>query len=374
MIRKIIYVLIAVVFVLAMDQLFNFGSQSATLPSGPTGKLEVRMTASSVNEEITAANITISSVEIYLPNGWRSMELSKSKTFDLVALEGMEETVAFTDLQQGTYTQIRVNISKAEVAVGGKANEVKMTGNKLTFTQNFTITANTTSVILLDLDTERSLNYSDTERIIFKPYIYIWESSTRSSGGFQRTVEAMRIITNNLPNGEVGVPYFTTLVAFGGQRPYIWKTTMGDLPAGLELDRTNGIISGTPTVAGNFGFTIEVKDDAEARNNATIVYRVNIADEGVLQIITGGLPNSRVKDVYHYPLEAIGGMEPYTWTITSNRLPDGLELDASTGVISGIPTRVGDFSFTIKITDNDNPSNSDMQRLEIDIAQEVLAK
>jgi hypothetical protein len=347
-----------------MDQLFNFGSQSASTPSGPTGQVEVRLTSSPANEEVVSANITISSVEIHLPNGWIKMELSKSNTFDLVQMEGLEEVLATIALQQGTYSQVRVNISKVEVALtGSQANRAKLDGNKLTFTQNFIVTANRTSVILLDFNTEKSLDYGNDEKITCKPYINLLV--TRSPG-------SMEIMTPKLPNGEVGVPYFTVLSAFGGQAPYTWKTTMGDLPVGLNLDKANGVISGTPTVAGNFGFTARVADDSEEGKNATTVITIHIADAGTLQIITGSLPNSTEKADYSYTLEAIGGTEPYTWSLSSGRLPNGLALDSSTGVISGTPTTKGDFSFKVKAMDSDNPSNSDTQGFEIDIAQEVV--
>ena len=92
----------------------------------------------------------------------------------------------------------------------------------------------------------------------------------------------------------------------------------------------------------------------------------------MLQIITGNLPNGTEKAAYNYTLEAIGGAGPYTWSISSRHLPNGLLLDSSTGVISGTPTTKGDFSFTVKVIDSDNPSNSDTQRLEIDIMHEVV--
>jgi hypothetical protein len=374
MIRKAIYVLIAVTFVFAMDQLFEFKSQSEPIFTGPTGQVEVRLKASPLDEEVASVNITVSSVEVHLPNGWKSMELSKPNRFDLVQIEELEEVVAKIDLQQGTYNQIRVNISKVEVAFGDdEANKAKLDANRLTFTQNFTVAANRTSIILLYLDTEKSLDYGDGGKVACKPHIDLWIASSQSSRSIygQTTQGSMLIMNRNLPNGAVGVPYFAHLSAFGGQTPYTWKITGGDLPDGLELDTLSGVILGTPTTAGNYGFAIRAKDDSKEGNNTTMNFRVGIADAGILQITTGSLPNNTENRDYHFQLEAIGGTEPYTWNLSSGRLPDGLELNPTTGLISGTPTAKGDYSFRIEVTDSNNPSNSDIQRFEIDIMEEI---
>ena len=363
MIRKVIYVLLAITFIFAMDQLFGSESTSTAVQPGSTGQVEVRLTASPTNEEVSSVNITVSSVEIHLPNGWSTMKPSNSNTFDLVQAKGLEEILATADLSQGTYSQVRINISKVEVTLqGSQSKKAKLSSGKLTFTQNFIVTAKNTTVILLDFNTEKSLNYSDNEKITFRPIINLLVT---------RTPGAMEIITPNLPNGEVGVAYYAMLKAFGGQTPYTWSINMGDLPTGLNLDMTTGVISGTPTDVGNFAFTVRVADNSPAGKNTTNKFTVNIAAAGALQIITGSLPNGTEKEAYSITLQAVGGTEPYTWDTSINRLPSGLILDASTGVISGTPTKKGDFSFTVKVTDSANPANSDTQKLAIHIAQEV---
>lgn len=146
---------------------------------------------------------------------------------------------------------------------------------------------------------------------------------------------------------------------------------MGDLPAGLNLDAATGVISGTPTAAGNFTCTVRVDDNSPARKNSTRNFTVNIAAAGSLQIITGSLPDGIAKVAYGITLQAIGGTAPYIWNISAGNLPSGLTLDASTGIISGTPANKGDFSFIVKATDSSEPANSDTQSLTIHIAQEV---
>ena len=70
-----------------------------------------------------------------------------------------------------------------------------------------------------------------------------------------------------------------------------------------------------------------------------------------LVVTSTTLPAGMVGAEYQASLNAIGGTKPYNWAITAGGLPDGLELDGDTGVISGTPTEGGSFSFTIQVTD-----------------------
>ena len=47
-----------------------------------------------------------------------------------------------------------------------------------------------------------------------------------------------------------------------------------------------------------------------------------------------------------------GGTTPYTYAISGGSLPAGTTLNTSTGLISGTPTALGNFSYTVKVTDS----------------------
>lgn len=167
-----------------------------------------------------------------------------------------------------------------------------------------------------------------------------------------QAVGALDVENRTLGFGTVGVPYSEDVSATGtGTTPYTWTVTAGALPAGLSLtDASNkGRISGTPTTTGTYTFTLQVADSGTPTTTATRAFTVPIYP--VLQVSTSSLPNAAVGAVYSQTLTASGGSGTYSsWTLTNGTLPPGLTLSA--GVISGTPTTVGFWDFTVRVTDS----------------------
>jgi fibronectin-binding autotransporter adhesin len=157
--------------------------------------------------------------------------------------------------------------------------------------------------------------------------------------------------TSPLPSGTVGTAYSTSLAAIGGTLPYTWTVPPGTLPSGLNLNASTGAITGTPTTAGPFSFTVTVTDNAA--KNSSKLFSLTIAAAGSPTITTTSpLPGGTIGTAYATTLAATGGTPPYTWSVPPGTLPPGLNLNASTGAITGSPTTAGAFSFTVTVTDN----------------------
>jgi len=83
-----------------------------------------------------------------------------------------------------------------------------------------------------------------------------------------------------LPNGTVNAAYSTTLTATGGTTPYRWAVTSGALPAGLSLNASSGVISGTPTTATTTSPVITVTDASSGSAAATFQLTINTGSTG----------------------------------------------------------------------------------------------
>src|SRR5262249_1783413 len=143
------------------------------------------------------------------------------------------------------------------------------------------------------------------------------------------------------------------VVAVGGIPPRTWSIPAGLLPPGLSLNAATGLISGPPTTPGLFNFTVQVTDAALPQQTDTKA--LSIRNSNALQILTTSLPPGPATTFYNQTVLTSGGFGPFTFTLIGGALPPGLNLSVA-GVISGTPTAVGVFNFTVKVTDSSSPS------------------
>jgi hypothetical protein len=147
------------------------------------------------------------------------------------------------------------------------------------------------------------------------------------------------------PNGTVGTPYDQTITGSCGTGPYTCSLNDMLLPPGLT--HTSCRISGTPTKAGCFPFTVTVTD---ANGCFRIIsYTICIDDPCPITISPPTLPDANVCVFYSQPLTPSCATAPYICSLTEGMLPSGLALANCT--ISGIPTTPGPSMFTITVTD-----------------------
>jgi hypothetical protein len=151
----------------------------------------------------------------------------------------------------------------------------------------------------------------------------------------------------SLPAARVGSAYSQTLAASGAKPPYSWKAGSG-VPPGIVL-QSGGILSGTPSTAGNYSFPVQVTDadGFTARKDFALTVKppvLTIATEPPL------FPGT-VGSGYAQPFTASGGTPPYRWSLLSGA-PSGILLDAGSGNLSGTPAAAGSFSVIIQVADS----------------------
>ena len=141
-------------------------------------------------------------------------------------------------------------------------------------------------------------------------------------------------------NGVVGAPYFQVLDANEGLPPYRWTTVDGSLAPGLVLDGSMGVIRGTPSALGEFGFTVKLQD--RVGREATRAYLISVRPS--FSVSTRTLLKAIIGVAYRQQLIATGGTSPYRWSIPAGSLPAGLVLAPESGEITGTPSRSGVFN------------------------------
>ncbi|RSV29025.1 putative Ig domain-containing protein [Sphingomonas sp. ABOLH] len=162
-----------------------------------------------------------------------------------------------------------------------------------------------------------------------------------------------------LPTPQVGIAYSQRLTASGGTAPYGFAVTAGALPTGLTL-ASDGTLSGTPSAAGSFTYTITATDSASGSGAPfagqasyttsvqppvlTLSPAANTATATALPAATGGT-------AYSQTITTSGGIAPYGYSVVGGALPPGLTL-ASGGVISGTPSAAGTFTVRLRATDS----------------------
>ena len=149
-----------------------------------------------------------------------------------------------------------------------------------------------------------------------------------------------------LPGATVGVAYSEALQAAGGTAPYTWSNLSGSLPPGLSVG-SNGSVTGVPTAAGSYSFTVLVVDSLARQASL----QLSLAVAPALSVSTSSLPGGTTGAAYSQSLAATGGTPPYTWSLVSGALPGGLTLSAG-GSIAGTANAAGSFSFTVQVADS----------------------
>jgi hypothetical protein len=100
------------------------------------------------------------------------------------------------------------------------------------------------------------------------------------SGWKKDIVGAIQMSCTMLPDGAECHPYSANIfTVYGGTTPFTWSVESGSFPPGLTMTPSDGAITGTPTKAGTFTFTVKVADSSSPPFTATQSQTVVIAPD-----------------------------------------------------------------------------------------------
>lgn len=150
-----------------------------------------------------------------------------------------------------------------------------------------------------------------------------------------------------LPGGKIGEPYSAAIDIYSDDPNSLTVTLVGgNLPSGISLS-SKGLLSGTPTAAGDFNFTIRATDSTGSSTDSKLLRIAN----------TQLMPSSDTFVVaflgisVNFQVEISGGTPPIFVTRESGSLPPGLSL-SSGGRITGTPTALGNYNFRLIVSDS----------------------
>ncbi len=205
----------------------------------------------------------------------------------------------------------------------------------------------------LSLSRDGTISGTPTATARYDFEIGLNDGSTTVSKFFSLTIQARLTITTDspLPPGEVGAFYLKSFESSGPPN-VVWSVVSQIPPPGLGVSST-GTLSGTPTTPGTFDFVVQASG-GDPVQTATKSFRVVINPALTITTIAT-LPSAIVSVSYSVQLVSSGGVAPVTWSLLGGALPPGLNLSSS-GIISGIPTSPGNFSFVAQVSDSFNPA------------------
>jgi hypothetical protein len=153
----------------------------------------------------------------------------------------------------------------------------------------------------------------------------------------------------SLPSGRVGEAYTTTLTMSNTSGTPVFGAT--DLPPGLSLNGSTGVIAGTPLAAGTFYVTLSAYDPGDGNKVARIL-PLTVLPPGLsaFKFDTQFLNNGEVGTPYHQQIVVSGNAGSISYGTSG--LPAGLSMDGA-GLITGTPTEAGTFIVSLTASDAD---------------------
>jgi hypothetical protein len=167
----------------------------------------------------------------------------------------------------------------------------------------------------------------------------------------------LSIYTESVPTAHFNAPYVAIIQSAGFVDSNTWAITAGDLPPGIQLanqSSTQVELVGTPSQAGTYAFSLEVKDNSNPPQTAKRDYTLVV--DSALAIITASLNDAVAGMPYNSPLTAVNATTALQWSATG--LPSGLVIASSTGTITGTTSSSGNFNVTVTAKDSSSLAQS----------------
>ena len=183
-------------------------------------------------------------------------------------------------------------------------------------------------------------------------------SSTNSSGS---STMALKLSPGSATLSSLEELHFTASISGSPNTAVTWSATGGTIsrsgfftapsvntktPITVTATSTASPVTGHPS--SNRGKTTDsIASNADAQASATVW----VSPKAALAIVDTALPAADATIPYSASLSATGGVTPYRWSVITGTLPSGMQLQISSGGITGTTAVPGSYPFAAKVTD-----------------------
>lgn len=231
---------------------YSYAVTSGTLPSGMT--LSPGGLLSGVPTSAGASNFTITATDSLASTGSRAYGLT------VAAPTPVAGNVSLTVAANSSANPVTLNLS------GGPVASVAVASNA----SNGTATASGTSISFTPAP-----GYAGSDSFTYNA---TGPGGTSNVATVTVTVLAptVTLTPTSLANGTIATAYSANITASGGSAPYTYSLSSGSLPGGLTLSN-GGSLSGTPSAAGSFSFTVQATDNTGFTGSR--LYNLSVASQ-----------------------------------------------------------------------------------------------
>ncbi len=284
----------------------------------------------------------------YVDVGYYSEHTDKLNSFQVVLIEREDQNYGDFDIEFN-YAQIQWETGDASDGVNGFGGTPAVVGWSNGTDTSFELPGSMISGAFLDGGPYSLVRQSITGSLVSTP------GATGTAGRLVFRARdgvinpGLTVTGGQFPDGVVGVPYSSQLSVAGADPPYTWALQPDVIaPPGLSLD-SSGTLTGTPTTAGTYSFTIEVTGQTED-GPLTTYQRGSITVRPPKLRITSSCPAPAgwVGVPYSYNLTASGSAGGYVWNADPAGLPPGIGLSAS-GELAGTPVTPGTYMMNLGV-------------------------
>ncbi|MFQ5996768.1 MAG: DUF4382 domain-containing protein, partial [Dehalococcoidales bacterium] len=265
-------------------------STPAPLLAGKMGTIKILVTDPPPPQAVDNVTVQVAKIEVHRAggpdSGWITI-VDEPRSFDLMQLVGGKMLdLGGKEVNAGTYTQVRMEITQATVIVGGVEHDAKLPSGRLKFVRPFQVEEDGTTELLLDFDGQKSVHVTGKGRYMLKPVVKLFvpkHASPPEGKGKPEGEEAEELEFEGIIKAIAGDNWTMTIDNADWTVDVSEAEIEGEPAVGLEAE-VEGTVVGDTIVASK----VEIKEAEGAEvEGAEVEGAGELEFEGIIRVIAG---------------------------------------------------------------------------------------